>query len=249
MNNINRVGVLFNLITKANKPLSQVFAECSAKWGISKDSVRNIYYNNYDFVKQNTAFCTQHNIDASKLNKIKSLAFSKSSTEDLVHKVQEGTSQGKSVRKVCLELAGGDACLMLRYLNKYRSASKKLLASKQDVLPQREQSSKIIKMPLSQDVLTDSDIQSLFMGLVRLVKNNTIKEMDFAINQKYKEKVLENSTLKNNLTIVKNELAEEKRINLKLQQELNILKQDRLEKYNNLMQQLSAKQKDEPLIN
>ena len=107
-----------------------------------------------------------------------------------------------------------------------------------------ESNAKIITMPNSRvDVLSDMDIQSLFMGLVRLIKNNTIKEMDFAINEKYKEKVLEVSTLKQSLNLVKCELQEEKRINEKLQSEIKLLKQERLKKYNELMQNLTKKEK------
>lgn len=239
MNNLDKIAHLFKRVTETNSSLSKVFTECGRKWKMSKDSVRNLYYNNYEFVKNNENFCLKNNIDREKLIKAKVQEFTKEQEKELITKVNEKIKAGKSVRKACLELAGGDADLMVRYLNKYRAVCEKY---KGNLDAKKEDGGKIIKMPNRADVLTDADIQSLFMGLVRLVKNNTIKEMDFAINQKYKEKVLEISTLKQSFNLIKNELEEEKRQNEKLKSEIAILKRDRLDKYKSLMKSLKGKE-------
>lgn len=249
MNNLNKIGILFSCVTCSNKTLSSVFASLAKKWKMSKDSVRNMYYQNFDYVKNNASFCSKYAIDSDKLSKIKGKGFSLDEQSELFNKIEEGKKQGKSVRKVCMELADGDISLMVRYLNKFRTMNQ-VAENKQNMQFNKsflnvenieKSKNKIIQMPIRQDVLTEADIQALFMGLVRLVKNNTVKEMSYTLSQKYKERLLETNVLRNELSVVKGELDEQKRQNKKMQNELAFLKQDRLNAYTNLMQNLNEK--------
>lgn len=240
MNNLNKLGVLFSCVTHSKNSLSKVFTKLAKKWGMSSGSVRNMYYQNYEYVLSNADFCTQYHIDVSKLSKTKGSLFSYQEEQHLLDAVANGKKNGKSVRAVCCELAGGNVALMVRYCNKYRSLIKKHQIAN-SLNSKGEKPSNVIQMPLRQDVLTDADIQALFMGLVRLVKNNTIKEMNCTLNQKYSEKVQEASNLKHSLSVVQNELNEQIRINKKMQNELYLLKQSRLASYQELMQNINKK--------
>ena len=69
------------------------------------------------------------------------------------------TESGMSVRSACFKLSGGDMTLMTRLQNKYQNLKT------QNTLPNN-----IVKF--RQKFLTDSDINSLFLGLVKLIKKN-----------------------------------------------------------------------------
>ena len=76
-----------------------------------------------------------------------------------------------SVRSACFKLSNGDMTLMTRLQNKFQNMKK-----------EREPNN-IITFRKKQKILTESDINSLFMGLVKLIKKNTTEEM----TEKFKE--------------------------------------------------------------
>ena len=287
MNMQNKLAQLFSFISQNPKcSLTKTFTHFAKKWSLSRDSVRNIYYQNYSKVLSDSSFCTKHSIKQANFKKNNPNSFTEAETEWLTSEVQKKMQEGYSLRKACLELADGNVSLMVRYLNKFRTLNR-ILNTKQaphkkekisifnptvkeenpNLNPQEDRveenqnlnnkeeydvvnnknsiqelsnQSKIIQMPEKADILSEKDIQSLFLGLIRLVKNNTIKEMNFVLNEKYKEKITEIYTLKYNLSVVKNQLEEEKRIASKLQTELNLLKNNKLEEYGNFMNKLNS---------
>lgn len=106
--------------TKTGKSLSAVFQDVANLTGRAKGSVRNYYYNvlkNED--KKNELNKTIDGV--SGLVAVRAKAFSKEDEASLISAVEKGKSQGKSVRRVIMDLANGDDKLYLRYQNKYRN--------------------------------------------------------------------------------------------------------------------------------
>lgn len=106
--------------TKTGKSLSSVFQDVANLTGRAKGSVRNYYYNvlkNED--KKNELNKTIDGVNG--LVAVRAKAFSKEDEASLISAVEKGKSQGKSVRRVIMDLANGDDKLYLRYQNKYRN--------------------------------------------------------------------------------------------------------------------------------
>ena len=105
------------------KNLTKVFSEYSAASGMSKGTVRNMYYalarecQKDDDLKKN--YWGEKEI---KVNK--SEFFSPEKERELVKKVLFGKMNGKSIRKSVYELAEGNEKLALRYQNKFRNVAK-----------------------------------------------------------------------------------------------------------------------------
>lgn len=290
MNTESKVGTLFSYISQnSNMPLTSIFEKFSKKWKLSRDSVRNIYYQNFEKVSKDQNFCSECKIQSSNLKKSSIFIFDEKEKEWLIKNILLQISEGHSVRKACLTIAKGDATNMIRYLNKYRSILKKepeyidKISNKYEITykntfqeknqtrkiqkkdkgitilnPNGEETGgnetisaekKLIKMPEKPDIISDKDIQSLFMGLVRLVKNNTIKEVDYTFNQKYKEQINEIYILRKNLKMIKNELQEEKRHSSRLQLELNLLKNGKAQEYINFMKNMKNDNSNEQETN
>lgn len=290
MNTESKVATLFSYISQnSNMPLTSIFEKFSKKWKLSRDSVRNIYYQNFEKVSKDQNFCSECKIQSSNLKKSSIFIFDEKEKEWLIKNILLQISEGHSVRKACLTIAKGDATNMIRYLNKYRSIlkkepeyidkiSKKYEITYKNTFQEKNQTRKIqkkdkgitilnpngeetggnetisvekklIKMPEKPDIISDKDIQSLFMGLVRLVKNNTIKEVDYTFNQKYKEQINEIYILRKNLKMIKNELQEEKRHSSRLQLELNLLKNGKAQEYINFMKNMKNDNSNEQETN
>lgn len=109
--------------TENTKSLTKVFSEYSAASGMSKGTVRNMYYAlaraclKDDDLKKN--YWGEKEI---KVNK--SEFFSPEKERELVKKVLFGKMNGKSIRKSVYELAEGNDKLALRYQNKFRNVAK-----------------------------------------------------------------------------------------------------------------------------
>ena len=150
--------------------LRNAFASHAKKYGRQPNSVRNYYYQEIDRLANDKARSGELKIDLKKHIKNKSASFSKEEEKNLVAKIDQLRAQGKSVRGACFVLSEGDPTKMLRYQNKYRNAVK-----------QKESKSggaDIIKFSSKRQGLSESDITSLFMGLVRLVKRNITSEIE-----------------------------------------------------------------------
>ena len=73
--------------------------------------------------------------------------------------------KGESVRSACYKLSDGNLTEMTRLQNKYQNLKKKT-----------KNFDNVIKFKQKSKILTDNDINSLFIGLVKLIKKNAIDE-------------------------------------------------------------------------
>ena len=189
----DKVIELFRFIEKGksqNICLTKLFSEYAQKSGRMPNSVRNYYYNELENLINNPKRAKKLNIDVSLHQKNDSKEFSSQETKNLVLEILKKTAKGMSVRKACLSLASGDINLMVRYQNKFRSVvikDKQLYdecvgeLSSQGMNVSIKQKSNlpnnVVKFKQRQQFLTDSDINSLFLGLVKLVKKQAGEEV------------------------------------------------------------------------
>lgn len=250
------VKKLFKLIErkrKSNKSLLEGFREYAKKTKRKPNSVRNYYYLEVESLKNNKKRAENLGINILKHETQKSDKFSKEETESLVMEILRLKCLGYSVRKACLKIANNSAEEMLRYQNKFRSVVSKdkdlynrcLLRLKKDGLNKKQTSNEVNRSvnksqknenviymkKVEEKRLTDEDVNSLFLGLIRLVKKTAMETLkkDFA-----NEIEITNSTFRKNLTKIsklekeienKNkEIEKEKEKNKKITEENFVLK-------------------------
>lgn len=167
---------------KRNENLSSMFKLYAKVTNRKPNSVRNYYYNELCELEQNEKRRNELKIDIKNHQKVMQKEFSLDETKNLVIEILKLTSKGYSVRKACQTLSGGDVTQMIRLQNKFRSVvlkDKELYESclnklqlGKDVKKQKLKNN-IIQFENPKTTLTDSDINSLFLGLVRLVQKQT----------------------------------------------------------------------------
>lgn len=150
---------------QSQQALKMAFVSHAKKYGRKPNSVRNYYYHEVDNLLQDHARCESLGIDIGKHAKVHFDNFNKEEEEKLFEKIEDMTKQGVSVRSACLKLSCGDLTEMTRLQNKYQNMKKKI-AVKNNIIPFKQR----------QKLLTESDINSLFMGLVRLIKKTAVEE-------------------------------------------------------------------------
>lgn len=193
----DEVKKLFDFVEKGkenNNKMSKIFNDFSIVSGRKPNSIRNYYYLELSYYEKNNDRLKNLNIDVNKHIVKKTKKFSDIETEKLISEIVRLKNLGYSVRSACLKLADGDLDTMVRLQNKYRvmkSKQPKVIEIKRNELKQKgfvvNNESNIIKMP-TKPTLSDNDITSLFMGLVKLVKKtatenankNLIKDAEFA---------------------------------------------------------------------
>ena len=152
------------------------FREVAKLTGRQTDSVRNYYYKFHAVGKKRV------------------VPFEDAEIRELLKQIVLGTSRGDSVRSICLKLGKGERAGMLRLQNKYRCIAKRQPELIEKVAKNLENQgymvkipniiratpSNIIQMPPRKDEkkLTDTDINNLFMGLVRLIRKTATHERD-----------------------------------------------------------------------
>ena len=141
-------------------------------------------------------------------------------------------AQGQSVRSACLKLSDGDLCKMTRLQNKFQNMKRKL-----------KQPDNIIPFKQTQKTLTDADINSLFLGLVKLIKKTAMDEAKQNVqpaNELLRKAFLDLNKKDKEITDLKSEFEKLKTENQKL---TILLEKDK----KNALQQhiLSKRQKDE----
>lgn len=227
----DEVKDLFNVVEDvkdSNKPLKDAFIFHAQKYSRKPNSVRNYYY--YQLMQlKNDALKTQRlGIDLSRHEKVEVEYFSKQDQDKLVLQINNLIKKGMSIRKACLVLSGGDLNLMLRYQNKYRNICAK---EKSKNLPDN-----IIKFSKKKNILTDSDINSLFIGLVRLVKRNAIEEYtaknfnQLSSNAKLRKMLVDLNKKDREIEKLKEEFARIKKENALLVEKMMKLKIEKAEK-------------------
>lgn len=167
---------------KHNENLLSMFRLYAKITNRKPNSVRNYYYNELCELEQNKERRNALKIDIKNHQKVMQKEFSLDETKNLVTEILKLTSKGCSVRKACLMLANNNVTQMLRLQNKFKSVvikDKQLYESclqnlrlGNDTLKQKKQNN-IIQFMNPKANLTDNDINSLFLGLVRLVQKQT----------------------------------------------------------------------------
>ena len=221
------VKALFNEVEKVkkeNKPLKEAFSVHAKAFARKPNSVRNYYYHEIEGLEKDRERLLRLGIDLCKHNKASIVYFSHEEEKELMEKIEMMTQKGVSVRKACFILAEGDALKLLRYQNKYRNFISKKKQKEPQLLPE-----KVIAFQKPQTKgLSDSEVQSLFMGLVRLVKRNAVIEGEERAKQKLN---VANERLKKTLLTIQVQAQEIE----KMKERYNQLKQQNNELARNLL--------------
>lgn len=236
------VKELFNQVEqtkKSGRPLKDAFIAHAERYTRKPNSVRNYYYHEIDQLGNDLNRLKKLGIDLEKHKKTAIVFFSSNEEQSLMQEITKLIDSGMSVRKACLTLSNGNVEQMLRYQNKYRNY---LVKQKSEAID----NTKVIKFTKKKTTLNDNDIQSLFMGLVRLVKRNALEQ----INDKYKSEfdrvsnelrkaIVEIHNKEKAYSELKNEIAKLQKDNAKLSQDVMKLRCDKASK---LKEKLSIKQ-------
>jgi hypothetical protein len=246
------------ILQNKTRPLSQNFHIWAKKNNREAHSVRNYYYKLQKEVKTNDLFLKEMGVKEEETKSVfERKHFSPGDERFLLENVFL-LGKEMSVRKACLKLSNGDRNLMLRYQNKFR----KLLKNKQELVEEvieklRKNGSEIkspyketiLKMP-RKNVLSHEDIKSLFLGLVKIVREETKNELIQEGNKKEKEliKIIKQKNLEERESALKIKTLEEENQKLKLEYEeinkdINNLFQDKngsknMEKLKNFFEKL-----------
>lgn len=182
------VKELFDFIEngrKNNVPLIKLFSQYAHLTGRKPNSVRNYYYIELEALQEDESRTKKLGIDLSIHKKNDQKEFSDDETRELVMKILQMTSKGISVRKACLTLANGDITQMVRFQNKFRTVvvkQKELFdeclskLQTKDTKYVSKRPDNVIAFRNNKTSLTDSDINSLFLGLVKLVKKQATEQ-------------------------------------------------------------------------
>lgn len=149
---------------KKGEPLRLAFISHAKKYSRKPNSVRNYYYKEVENLKIDQKRCEILGISLKNHEKTHFLHFSEGQEKKLLEDIDKLVSSGDSVRTACQKLSGGDLTLMTRLQNKYQNLKK------------RNEKDNIIVFKQRQKLLTENDINSLFMGLVKLIKKTAIDE-------------------------------------------------------------------------
>lgn len=202
---------LFNMVAEfrnKNESLLVAFEKYAQQTQRKRNSVRNYYYTELKELKENTKRCEKLNIDISKHIVTSPKNFSDLEIENFVLKILELCSKGHSVRKACLILSNGDITEMVRLQNKYRNVlisnqelvencinklKNKGIIAKNPLKNEEKQKdsvkNNIISMPKSnKSKLSDNEITSLFLGLVKLVKRCAKEEAEESLKNELTER-------------------------------------------------------------
>ena len=155
-------------IKRKHKPIKDAFVLHAEKYKRKPNSVRNYYYHEIDNLNSDNERLKKLNINLKLHSKNEMKFFTPSEEQILMNKIDSDVKNGISVRRSCLNLSNGNVSLMLRYQNKYRNYIAK---------NKPKDDSKIVQFVKRDDKLSDSEIQALFMGIVRLVKKSAAQEI------------------------------------------------------------------------
>lgn len=158
--------------------LTQVFKLYAEQNKRKPNSVRNYYYAELLNLENSKQDRQKLQIDLSKHKKNIPQFFSEQETNKTMEAITDLTKRGYSVRKACLTLANGDISKMVRLQNKYRTTIQKNTSQFNEPMPQN-----IISMPVKKTKLSEAEINSLFLGLVKLIKTSAKQELNLKIQK------------------------------------------------------------------
>ena len=178
--NTKEIKALFSHIEQCNikgMTLTKAFESYAILSRRKPNSVRNYYYAELNNLQKHEQQRKNLEIDLTRHEKTNPNFFSKNETTQIMQEINDLISKGFSVRKACLTLGGGDISKMVRLQNKYRTV-KKEQETKNAPLPHN-----IISMPQKQAQLTENEINSLFLGLVKLIKSSMKQELNLKMQK------------------------------------------------------------------
>lgn len=196
---------LFKIVEKfknENKSLNLAFEDFAIKNNRDSLSVRNYYYKMLKYYMNNPLKAEENGIDISKHEKNEIIKFSSEETNNLIEKIESLKRRGLSTRNACMILANNNPTLMLRYQNKYRYFKN---------FQQTEQkNNNVIKINeyRKNKKLSDDDIKSLFLGLVKLIKTNAIENISENLRQENAENKAKLVSALNEISKKQNEIDE-----------------------------------------
>lgn len=194
---------LFDIVEKnrkENKSLLSAFSEYAKLSGRKRNSIRNYYYQELSELQKNKSRANKLNINIKNHIVNESVLFSKNETRKIISNILKLNSEGYSIRKACLKLANNNVELMVRYQNKYRSVLKSNPELINEITKELNIKNKVMETTKSNSpnnliyfkkqepkVISEKDINSLFLGLIKLVKKSAaesvekklISELDF----------------------------------------------------------------------
>lgn len=201
-------------------PLVKIFDEYANKTARKPNSIRNYYYKELGNMYADENLAKEYGVNLANYPLTQSQPFTQSEEKQVILQIDELRNRGYSVRRACLELSGGDVSQMIRLQNKYRA----IVKSKECKKTTNIDMGQVIKMQPPKPKITDDEIKSLFLGLIRIVKNQEQENLKclyekeiFEANEKLKQAVdllatkqkMINS-LQNKLSLIKGELEEQK---------------------------------------
>lgn len=186
-NNKKLIKRLFETVEKArleNKSLIFAFNEFAKKTGRKPNSIRNLYYHKVEEFGKNPNDAKQLGICVENHQVLPSKKFTPEETKTLVKEVLRQKCLGTSTRKACFNLAKGNLGEMIRLQNKFRSSllDKELYQEclkelKNEGLIQKDKN--ILYMKKREEKrLSDEDVNSLFLGLIKLVKKTAVENIE-----------------------------------------------------------------------
>jgi len=152
---------------ESGKAIRLAFEVHAREFGRKPNSVRNFYYHEVDSLKEDFEKRKRLGIKLENHAKSHFVGFSENEEEKLVEEIDKMRLSGCSVRQACRKLSGGDLGLMTRFQNKYQNIKKSELKK-----------SNIIKFQNVKRELSERDINSLFMGLVQLIKKTAEEDVE-----------------------------------------------------------------------
>ena len=163
----DEVKNLFNEVEvckKKKEPLREAFCEHAEKYKRKQNSVRNYYYADIENLRKDVKRLKRLGINLEKHQKSHFKKFEKDEEENLLEDIKKLRAEGVSVRQACKKLSGGDLSVMTRLQNKYQNLQKRKIPD--NVIAFKKER-----------LLTESDINSLFMGLVKLIRKTAVDEL------------------------------------------------------------------------
>lgn len=257
------VKKLFQTVEKyknENKSLLDAFKEFAKKSNRKPNSVRNYYYLEIRELSQNIERQKKLGIDLSNHKVNFSDKFSEEETKNLIKEILRQKCMGVSVRKSCLNLADGDLSKMVRFQNKFRNISatnRKLYEQclselKIEGLGIKSEKRNVVYMKPQERKLSDEDVNSLFLGLINLVKKTAIEnvekslvsETEFA-NTTLRQTLSKLSQAEKTVSALSSELTSLQIENKKIREE-NILLKTKIAKF--MSQQIIKTNKNKSLV-
>lgn len=220
--NKEEIKTLFNFIkeqTDQTQTRAQAFTSYAKKANRKPNSVRNYYYLELEYLQKNIKEAQMLGIDLAFHQKQEPNYFSEEETKKCMDDIKKLVEKGNSVRKACLVLSGGNIEQMVRLQNKYRSLKKTEKTAKTSKPFSPSFANNIISMPERNKGLTEQEINSLFLGLLKLIKASAKQEYLTELSKKTQEK---NHELRKTL-ISLNEKEKELK---KLRENFELLKQE-----------------------